>query len=50
MLKLIKSLKMLDVYFLTSKHLCVEIVTCKKSKLPNVSLSQLDPSNLNILG
>ena len=42
MLKLIKSLKMLDGYFLTSKYLSVEIVTCKKKKLLNVSLSQID--------
>lgn len=30
MLKLVKSLKMLDGYFLTSEYLSVEIVTSKK--------------------
>lgn len=42
MLKLIKSLKMLDGYFLTSKYLSVEIVTSKKEVIENVSLSQID--------
>lgn len=41
MLNLIKSLKMLGGYSLTSKHLRVEIVTYK-GKLSNVSLRQID--------